>query len=90
MEAAPHAEARSPADSSAVSSGSGSESADPAASVATSPRAWERAAILGTGVGLTLGSLAMWTTDAKTATAGSAAGLLILALVLASRRRASP
>lgn len=52
------------------------------------PPAIERAAILGTGVGLLLGSLAMWHTDPTSAGAGIFSGLLILLFVLVAARRA--
>ena len=54
------------------------------------PRAWERAAILGAGVGLLLGSLAMWRTDTTTAATGTASGFLVLLLVLVTRRPKAP
>lgn len=39
--------------------------------------AWERAAILGTGVGLLTGSLATWHGDTTTPGAGTMSGLVV-------------
>ena len=51
---------------------------------------WERAAILGTGVGLILGSLAMWHNDPRTAGAGTLSGLALVAILARRAPRRTP
>ena len=52
-------------------------------------RELERAAVLGFGLGLVLGSLAMWWTDARTAMSGAASGALLVAMTIRPPRAAA-
>ena len=48
---------------------------------------WERAATLGAGVGLVVGSLAMWHTDPSSAFSGVITGLALCVIIAATSRR---